>query len=308
MCGRGLKATTSLRLGKKMTSSEPGRTSPYSEDLRWKIVWQSMALGLSNSTVARNLCVDASTVSRIVGLFHSTGTVTKRSYPNERASRKLTQPCQLLILHTVIQKPGIFLHEIQREIEDVLLVSVSVPTICKFIHQSGFTRQRLKNVALQQDAFMREQYKSEVSVFTAEMFVFIDETGVDRRNTLRRYGYSIRGRPATNHSLLVRVERISAIASISMDGLLDVKIVKGTSNGNTFYDFVQEILLPHLMPFYGRNPHSVVVLDNCAIHHVAEVKSVLEEVGVLVYFCHHTHLTLIPLRKRLPRLSPTLKA
>ena len=47
--------------------------------------------------------------------------------------------------------------------------------------------------------------------------------------------------------------------------------------------FVQEHLLPHLLP-NEINPHSVVVLDNCAIHHTAEVMSMLEEIGVLVYF------------------------
>ena len=35
-----------------------------------------------------------------------------------------------------------------------------------------------------------------------------------------------------------------------------------------FYDFVQNNLLPHMMPFNGVNPHSVVVLDNASIHHV----------------------------------------
>ena len=248
------------------------------------MVWQSEALGLPNRTVASNLCVDPSTVSRTLALFHATFSVTKRSYPKDRAARKLTKPCQLLILHIVLKKPGILLCEIQREIEEVLLVSVSLSTICKFIYQSGFTRQRLRNVALQQDAFQREQYISDVSVYTPEMFVFVDETGTDRRNTLRKYGYSMRGRPAINHSFLIRGERISAIACISLHGLLDVKTVRGTSNGDTFYDFVQENLLPHLMPFDGINPHSVVVLDNCVIHHTAEVKSMLEGIGVLVHF------------------------
>ena len=114
--------------------------------------------------------------------------------------------------------------------------------------------------------------------------MFIDETGADRRDTLRKYRYSLRGRPALNHSFLTRGERISAIACISLHGLLDIKTVRGTSSGDTFYDFVQENLLPHLMPFDGTNPHSVVVLDNCAIHHMAEVKSMLEEIGVLVHF------------------------
>ena len=61
----------------------------------------------------------------------------------------------------------------QKEVEDVLLVEISLSTISKFIYQSGFTRQRLWNVALQQDAFQREQYKSDVSVYAPEMFVFV---------------------------------------------------------------------------------------------------------------------------------------
>ena len=30
-------------------------------------------------------------------------------------------------------------------------------------------------------------------------------------------------------------------------------------------------VLPHLMPFNGYNPHSVVIMDKCAIHHVQEI-------------------------------------
>ena len=48
-----------------------------------------------------------------------------------------------------------------------------------------------------------------------------------------------------------------------------------------FYDFVQSHLLPHVMRI---NPHSIVDLDNCSIHHVTEVTSILKEVGVLVHY------------------------
>ncbi len=272
------------------------------------MVWQREALGLLNREVAKNLCVDTSTVSRTMVLFHATGSVTKRTYPKDRASRKLTMPCQLLILNSVIQSPGIFLHEIQKKIEELLLVSISITTICKFLYQSGFTHQRLRNVALQQDAFLREQYKFDVSVYTADMFVFVDETGADRRNTMRKYGYSLRGRPAVNHSLLIRGERISAIACISLRGILDVKTVKGTSNGDTFYDFVQEHLIPHLMPFNGFNPHSVVVLDNCSIHHIAEVKTMLEEIGVLVHFLPPYSPDFNPIEEAFSKVKSGLKS
>ena len=78
---------------------------------------------------------------------------------------------------------------------------------------------------------------------------------------------------------------MSAIANIFVSGSYsDIDVVKGTVDGDRFYDYVQKHLLPHLIPFNGVNPHSVVVLDNCSIHHVEGVTSKIEEVGALVYF------------------------
>ena len=70
---------------------------------------------------------------------------------------------------------------------------------------------------------------------------------------------------------------------MSSNGLLDVKTVKGTTDGDAFYDFVQTHLIPHIMPYNGTNPHSVVVLDNCAVHHIREVRKLLD-VGAIVHF------------------------
>ena len=99
------------------------------------------------------------------------------------------------------------------------------------------------------------------------------------------YTVAMHGKPAQKYTLLVRREYyVSAIANISVSGLLDVDVVKGTVDGDRFYDYVQKHLLPYLMPFNGVNPHSVVVLDNCSIHHVESITSMIEEVGVLVHF------------------------
>ena len=121
-------------------------------------------------------------------------------------------------------------------------------------------------------------------LYNGDMLIFIDETGADRRNCIRKYGYSMRGKPLKTHRLLVRGERVSAIACISTAGLLDVITVKGTTDGNTFYSFVQIHLIPHLMPFNGSNPHSVVIMDNCSIHHTMNIVESIQEVGALVHF------------------------
>ena len=289
-------------------SYEPSRRGAYSDNLRWRMVWQREALGFTYDQIAANLGVDKSTVQRTVQLFLNTGSVCKRPYPKEKAFRKLTQPAQLFILRLVVDNPGMYLDEIQRQLKTMLMLEVSLSTICRFLHDNGFTRKKLQKVALQQDKFLREQYISDVSVYSRDMIVFVDETGADKRNTLRKYGYSLRGKTPRSHELLVRGERVSAIACMSCTGLLDVKTVRGTANGDTFYDFVQTHLLPNLMPFDGRNPHSVVVMDNCSIHHVQEVVTSIQDVGALVHFLAPYSPDFNPIEELFAKVKAELKA
>ena len=84
-----------------MVSCEPRCSSAYSEDLRWRMVWESEALGCSYSTIAQNLNVDKSMVCRTIQLFYSTGTVSKRDYPKESPARKLSNPAQLHLVWNI---------------------------------------------------------------------------------------------------------------------------------------------------------------------------------------------------------------
>ena len=120
-----------------------------------------------------------------------TGSLSKKSYPKDQAFRKVNMPVQLLILHLVVDKPGILLHEIKEELSSVLMVEIDISTICRFLHDCGFTRQKLRHVALQQDQFLRQKFIVDVSLYDPEQLIFIDETGFDRRNLQRKYGYSI---------------------------------------------------------------------------------------------------------------------
>ena len=193
------------------------------------MVWQKEGMGLSYQQIAMNLCVDQYTVYRTLQRFRRTGLVMKKPYPKGRAKRKITEPAQLLILTLVTTKPGIYLHEIQNELINTLLLSVSISAICKFLHKSGFTRCKITHVALQRDQFLREKFVCDMSTLTSDMFVYVDETGADRRSRLRRYGYTLRGKELKDHCLLVRGERVSAIACMSNRGLLDVKTLTGTT-------------------------------------------------------------------------------
>ena len=70
-------------------------------------------------------------------------------------------------------------------------------------------------VAKQRSEFLRGVYLQDMQIFNGhpEMLIFVDETGADRRNCLRRFGYSIRGKPPVSKKLLVRGQRVKAIST-----------------------------------------------------------------------------------------------
>ena len=121
------------------------------------------------------------------------------------------------------------------------------------------------------------------------------------------YGYSIRGRHLISEKLLVRCKRISTIAFMSVNGMLDCKTVSGSVDGTIFYDFVQTLLIHHLMPFDGHNPHSVVILDNCSIHHMEETVRMIQEVGEIVHFLPPYSPDFNPIEEAFSKVKSTLK-
>ena len=139
--------------------------------------------------------------------------------------------------------------------------------------------------AAQQDKQLRAQFASDVSIYKSDMLVFIDETGSDRRDTLRKKGYSLRNKPPKALNLFhSNREHVSALACMSKKGILGCELVHGGVDGDQFYDFVERSVLPNLQTFNGEAPHSVVILDNCSIHHVSSVIDLFNEVGVIVHF------------------------
>ena len=127
-----------------MASCNLNRCSAYSEDVRWTLDYSSVQ-------IASNLNVHRSTVDRILQVFQSTGSVSKKKYPKEAAFKVITPACAMFILNLVTSKPAIYLHEIQAAVEESLLVDVHISTIGHFLSTSGFTWQKLRYVALQRD-------------------------------------------------------------------------------------------------------------------------------------------------------------
>ena len=109
-------------------------------------------------------------------------------------------------------------------------------------------------------------------MYHQDCFMFIDETGCNSKDHTWKFGCAMRGESAVDYT------RVSAKA------FLAVELMPGSVNGEKFFDYVRGSLITEMLPFDGKNPNSIAVLDNCSIHDVQEVIQLFKDAGKIVLF------------------------
>ena len=92
-------------------------------------------------------------------------------------------------------------------------------------------------VCFRRSEVVKTRYMVETEEFYSDLLVFIDETGCERCNLVRKYG--LRRIPLASHQLFVYGKRISAIGIMTTRGVEDAYLVNGIVNGKKCLDFVQ---------------------------------------------------------------------
>ena len=89
--------------------------------------------------------------------------------------------------------------------------------------------------------------------------------------------------------------------------MLDVYTTTGSVDEEVFLDFLEKSVLPHLLPFNGVNPHSVLLMDNASIHHTDRVISLIQSTGALVHFIPPYSPDLNPIEECFSKVKAFLK-
>ena len=132
----------------------------------------------------------------------------------KKTTKQLNSTDELVLMEAIVKQPSLYLYELQNILLQTTGATICITAIHNFLTYQGFSHNKLSHRALQQSGQLRETFLSEISVYEPHMLVFVDETGSDRRTALRRYGYSLKGKPATVDTPLVRGRRYSAIAAM----------------------------------------------------------------------------------------------
>lgn len=90
-------------------SAEPGRKRAYDRDLRWRIVYQRVAMNHTFVEIANNLSIAVSTVHRTYHNFELTGGVSASAACHEKRyeteQRKMGQEEELFVIGGVLANP-----------------------------------------------------------------------------------------------------------------------------------------------------------------------------------------------------------
>jgi len=160
---------------------------------------------------------------------------------------------------------------------------VSTTTISHNLKEAGLTRKHLHKLATECDEVLHKDWKQSLCFHDdGSEFVCVDETSKNEHTYARRFGRAMSVEQAILSDVFVRGDRYSLVAAITVGGYIASAVVPGSLDSFDFYNFIAEDMvsclfdckqlgssdvekLPQMNPFPAER--SVLVLDNCQIHH-----------------------------------------
>ena len=110
------------------TNSGSAMPVPYSEDLRWRVVWLYLTKGLSYKEISDLLFISEKSVERYIKQYLNTNSVTPTEYKHGQ-DKLLTDFEQLTVLQLLLVNPSMYLQELCDELEEATGKRVHPSTI-----------------------------------------------------------------------------------------------------------------------------------------------------------------------------------
>ena len=209
----------------------------------------------------------------------------------------------------LLGNPTVYLNEVQFWlcIEEGVLISTS--TIHQYQkHVLGFTNKHVTRTAIERNNKQCVQWYDEAQAMLYNFQILCtDQSYIGDHTGTHQKGYAICGEECFVPSPFCWGDCYTVNPVLSVDGFIALEIVEGSMDGAKFYDFillqvVSWVLhdrsnltdpkqLPQMNPWPQKD--SVLLLDNCAIHHAADLERFFDEAGMFEKFQKRIKLILI---------------
>jgi transposase len=259
--------------------------TPYSRDLRQRIVETATRRDGTLSQIAERFLVSVSFVTRLLQLHRTTGSVEPR--PHGGGHPAVLTPEDLQRLRALIDdRPDATLEECRQHLGS----SCSLATISRALSRLGLPRKEKVPRAAEQDSpevrERRREFREELAGIDPRRLVFVDECGAHTAMT-RTYGRAPAGQRVYTDAP-GRWESIALTCGVRLSGALPALAFPGATNTDVFEHYVRDVLVP------GLKPGDVVVWDNVKPHQSDEAVEAVEAAGARV----------VPLPPYSPDLAP----
>lgn len=253
--------------------------TPISSDLRKRVV-AAVFGGMSYDDAAARFRVGRASVSRWVRRHRETGDVQPDPMGGPNNVRLDAEGLKVLEA-LVEEQPDRTLAELSEELEKRHGVKVSLPTIGLGLTKLGISRKKKKLTAEEGQCErideLRQRFEGRAPTMPLERLVFIDETGTFISMT-RTHARSRRGTPAVDYVPRNRGKALTVIGALTICGMEAVMTVDGGTTAAVFLAFVEQILVPTLLP------GDYVVLDNLAAHKDPRIRDAVKGAGAHLVF------------------------
>jgi transposase len=214
-----------------------------SYEVRMHCVYCVFFLGISIQDTTILYASKARSIYNWIKQFRDTGDVDRKKVSNKII--KYTENHHSWIEDYVLNvDPLAFLHEIKAKFQKHFALTISESTISRILRLKGITLKVIEERAMQ----IRF---ADISRFTLEVntifplpcqLLFLDEMSLDNRHMQRKKGWFLRGKRLLYRGFFKRSERISILAFLGSQGVVDVFRTDGTFDRLTFFDCCRKLL------------------------------------------------------------------
>lgn len=241
---------------------------------------QLKATGLSVADISHHLSRPQSTIYRILALHRRIGSVVTHDFP-VGAPRKLTSLDLQFIRDALERNPDMYQDEIQEALRKECDAHVDRSTVARTLTRMGYTRKKVVRPAIERNEAERSTFMLNLLDYPPDYYVVTDESAFSRDTTSRDYVYALRGQRARRREYFIQDSRMSILPAMCLDGIINLSVIEGGHNAESFSLFVDSTL-DYMNPYPG--PRSVLVMDNCPIHHAEEVEALVDERGMRLLY------------------------
>jgi transposase len=253
---------------------------PQLDFLQRNQIKSMLKLGYTNRIIASDASCSIRAVQRIRLKREASDTLTTiRARVGRRSS--ITPTMRKALRYILTERPDMYRDELIDFINKNFGKRVSERAIGQSLRSMGWSRTTIRCIAQQRDDDLRDFYLHTISNFESYHFVFVNESGCDRKAGYCRWGWSPKGTSPVQITRFGRGKRWHILPAYAQDGIVLRRVYQGLTNSSLFEDFIAQLL--HHCGRYPE-PKSVIVMNNASWHHSEKIIEMCRAVGVIVAF------------------------